>query len=156
MIRETLLDLFTINHQALHTNLKGLTDADALVQPKPDGNCLAWVVGHIVASRDGALTLVGADSFLDPETRKRYARGSAPVREAGDGKPLTALLADLDRSQERLTTWLTSAPDSVWTSPLEGWGTVAKGLLFLHFHEAYHVGQTGILRRLAGKKGAIA
>ncbi len=156
MTRETLLDLFTINHGALHLNVKDLSDQDALVQPAPDGNCLAWVVGHLVSSRDSALKLVGAGAFWDPESTKRYARGSAPVRGPGDGKPLAALLADFDLSQERLTAWLKSAPDSAWTSPLEGWGTVAKGLFFLHFHEAYHIGQTGVLRRLAGKKGAIA
>jgi hypothetical protein len=25
----------------------------------------------------------------------------------------------------------------------------------LHFHEAYHIGQTALLRRMAGKEGAI-
>jgi len=28
-------------------------------------------------------------------------------------------------------------------------------LHFLHFHEAYHAGQLGLLRRMAGKDGAI-
>jgi len=156
MTREMLLYLYSINHKALHANVSDLSDEDALIQPKPDGNCLNWVVGHIVSSRDGALKLVGGEGFLDPATSKRYDRGSAPIRGAGDGKPLAALLTEFDRSQERLAAWLRAAPEGAWESPLEGWGTVAKRLFFLHFHEAYHVGQTGILRRLAGKKGAIA
>jgi len=35
-------------------------------------------------------------------------------------------------------------------------GTVAEALTILGFHEAYHVGQLGIQRRLIGKDGAIA
>jgi uncharacterized damage-inducible protein DinB len=33
--------------------------------------------------------------------------------------------------------------------------TVGDQLAFLQFHEAYHIGQAGLLRRLAGKDGAI-
>jgi hypothetical protein len=33
--------------------------------------------------------------------------------------------------------------------------TVCETLAILQFHEAYHVGQAGVLRRIAGKQGAI-
>ncbi|MCH9008517.1 hypothetical protein IIA29_11025 [candidate division KSB1 bacterium] len=33
--------------------------------------------------------------------------------------------------------------------------TVGEKLSFLHFHETYHLGQIGLLRRLAGKEGVI-
>lgn len=156
MMRETLIQLFSINHRALHANVEGLSDEDALVQPKPDGNCLNWVVGHIVASREGFMALVGAGSFWDAASTERYKRGAAPIREAGEGAPLGGLLADLDRSQERLMAWLNATPETTWETPLENWGTVGKALFFFQFHEAYHVGQTGLLRRMVGKKGAIA
>ena len=57
-----------------------------------------------------------------------------------------------------LTCWIVFtlhfAPDIV----REHYPALALGdrLSFLQFHETYHAGQTGILRRLAGKKGAIA
>jgi len=34
-------------------------------------------------------------------------------------------------------------------------GSLAAKLAGLQFHEAYHAGQLGLLRRIAGKKGAI-
>ena len=33
--------------------------------------------------------------------------------------------------------------------------TVGETLFVLQFHEAYHAGQTGLLRRMAGHDGAI-
>jgi len=33
--------------------------------------------------------------------------------------------------------------------------TVGNQLAFFQFHEAYHAGQVGLLRRLAGKEGAL-
>jgi hypothetical protein len=156
MTRETLISLYSINHQALRANAKDVTDDEALLQPKPAGHCRNWVVGHVVASRNGMMQLVGAGPFWDPALNDRYKRGSAPIQGPGEGKPLRGLLADLDLSQERLLGWLTTAPETTWDSPLEDWGTVGKALYFFQFHEAYHVGQAGLLRRLAGKKGAIA
>ncbi len=155
MIRETLTQLFTVNHRALHTNVEGITDREALVRPQPDGNCLNWVVGHIVASRNGALKLVGEEPIWDAATADRYKRGSAPISSAEEGKPLAALLADLDASQERLLRGIGKAADGKWEEALPDWGTVGRAIFFLHFHEAYHIGQTGLLRRVAGKPGAI-
>jgi uncharacterized damage-inducible protein DinB len=44
------------------------------------------------------------------------------------------------------------APFSPTNNPKE---TVRSLLATVFFHQAYHVGQTGLLRRIAGKEGAI-
>ncbi len=44
------------------------------------------------------------------------------------------------------------APHSPGNNPNE---TVRSLLSVTFFHQAYHAGQTGILRRIAGKEGAI-
>ena len=36
---------------------------------------------------------------------------------------------------------------------LAGGTTVADGVQFMHFHESYHIGQLGMLRRICGKAG---
>ena len=48
-----------------------------------------------------------------------------------------------------------TSPDSRLDEPLEK-DTLGWRLAFLQFHEAYHAGQLGLLRRLLGKDGAIA
>ena len=147
--------LFDLNHQALHLNVEGLTDEEALVQPRPAGNCLNWVVGHIVASRNGVLEAMGQEPIWPPEQAAPYKRHSAPIARPGQGMPFHRILADLDRSQERIQSWLAASTEVDLTKPHGDKDTIGGWLAFLHFHEAYHVGQTGVLRRIAGREGAI-
>jgi uncharacterized damage-inducible protein DinB len=147
--------LYGINHQALHVNVAGVTNEEAIVQPAPAGNCLNWVVGHIVASRNGVLQAIGEELIWPKEEAKRYARSSEPIRGASDGKPLDRILMDFDRSQERIQSALDRMTDTDLAQSRGDDDTVAGWLAFLHFHEAYHVGQTALLRRLIGKEGAI-
>lgn len=154
MDAQSLARTFSLNHQVIKTNTEGLSHEDSLRYPEPGGNCLNWVVGHIVAARNSILELLGAERIWTKEESAPYARGTKPI-PAADARPLAAILADLDRSQERLSSWLERAS----TEDLEraaGDSTVGEKLAFLQFHETYHAGQTGLLRRLLGRTGAIA
>jgi len=149
-----LTRMYRINHGALHQNLNGLTHEDTLVQPE-SGNCLNWVMAHIVSSRNSILSAVGRERIWSAEDEKRYGRGSAPVRSGADAKNFEAMLRDFDQSQERLLAGLSTLSESDLEKPHAMEMNVGEFLAFLQFHEAYHIGQTGILRRLAGKEGAI-
>ena len=150
-----LTNLFETNLYAIRVNTEGVTDADALLQPHPAGNCMSWVVGHILWSREGLLKVFGEPAVLAPEIASRYKRGSAPIAGPGDGLSMTELLARLAPSQERLLHGIENAPEEKWSEAQKDFGTVRRAAYFLHFHEAYHTGQLALLRRLAGKKGAI-
>ena len=156
-----LLKMFAITHGALHMNLKDLTHDEALVAPGPGGNCLNWVVGHIVASRDMFFPLLGEEPVLPAEVIQRYRRGSKPIT-AADARPLPELLAALDRSQERMLGAIRRLTPEKLDTAIEikalpgNPSTMFEALAMLQFHEAYHVGQSGILRRVAGRAGAIA
>ena len=150
-----LKNLYETNLYAIRVNTEGIADADGLLQPPPAGNCMCWVVGHIVSSREGLLKLLGEEPVLTPEMAARYKRGSSPVTGPGDGHSLSELLTFLGTSQERLLRGMTNATPAKWEEPVPNMGTVREAFYFLHFHEAYHAGQLAILRRLAGKKGAI-
>jgi len=159
MIAATLTKLFEINHHAIQVNAEGITDAEALIQPEPGGNCMNWIIGHILASREGMLRLLGEPTVLTPEIAERYKRGSAPITKAsaakGDGLPFSKLMEALATSQERLLRGIAKADDAKWNETVPNFGTAREAVHFLHFHEAYHAGQIAILRRMAGKKGAI-
>jgi hypothetical protein len=150
-----LSSLFKTNLQAIRVNAEGVSDAEALLQPHPGGNCMTWVVGHIASSREGLLKVLGEPVVLDADLAARYERGSAPITGPGDGLPMSELLARLATSQERLLRAIENASESKWNEERADFGTVRKAAYFLHFHEAYHAGQIALLRRLAGKKGAI-
>jgi uncharacterized damage-inducible protein DinB len=160
-MRELLVRMFALAHGALHTNLEGVTDAESLVQPEPGGNCIQWAVAHIVATRDQVARLLGAQPVLAPELGKRFTRPAAPIADHRDARPLADWIADLDRSQERLGAAIAALSTDRLTAPFDGARlpgrpkTLAEALAFFHFHESYHVGQVGLMRRIAGKSGAI-
>jgi hypothetical protein len=145
--------LFGLNYEVLKKNLEGITHDDILIQPQ-GGNCLNWVIGHIVATRDGALQLLKKDPIWSQEEAEIYRRGSAPIRDSSRALSLRKLVSDLDRSQDRLIAGLTEASGAE-LSAAAGEQTVGETLFVLQMHEAYHAGQTGLLRRIAGREGAI-
>jgi len=151
--------LFDLNRVLLHTNTVGLTHDESVKAPEPAGNCLNWVLGHIVATRHAILKLVHRDGWWPAETIDLYKRGSEPLKASASVRRWETLLEDFDRSQQLLNEALDRITPEELTAPggksPTGEVDVAGRLAFLQFHEAYHIGQIGILRRLAGREGAI-
>ena len=148
-------------HGALRRNVEGFTQQDSLKQPEPGGNCLNWVVGHLLCVYDQVLPGIGQQPVLGAVALKRYERGSSELHDAGEALPLADLLAAWDEAAKRVEAGLGMltaekmdgpAPFSPSNNPNE---TVRSLLATVFFHQAYHTGQTGLLRRMAGKEGAI-
>jgi DinB superfamily len=159
---EVLRNNARTTHQVVRLNVEGLTQQDSLIQPSPGGNCLNWVVGHLLCVYDEVLPLLGQNPVMKPGTLKRYARGTPPLHNAAEALPLSELMTAWDDAAKRVDTGLAAlsaetldarAPVSPTNNPNE---TVRSLLAIVSFHQAYHAGQTGLLRRIAGKNGAIA
>lgn len=159
---EVLRNNARTTHKVVRLNVDGLTQQDSLIQPTPGGNCLNWVLGHLVCVYDEILPLLGQKPVLKPGALKRYARGTPPLQGAEEALHLNDLLAAWDEAANRVDAGLASlstetldarAPRSPTNNPEE---TVRSLLAIVSFHQAYHAGQTGLLPRLAGKSGAIA
>jgi len=151
-----------ITHQVIRLNLEGISQAESLVQPQPAGNCLNWVTGHLLWVYDQALTMLKHEPVLGAEALKRYARGTPALTSTAEAIELSDLLKKMDVAVDRLDiafAGLTEddlnakAPFSPSNNPDE---TVRSLLGVITFHQAYHAGQLGVLRRIAGKTGAIA
>lgn len=149
-------------HQVVKMNTDGLSQADTLIQPSPAGNCMNWVVGHLVAIYNQVLPLVHQEPTSLHESLARYDRGSRPIRNANDALGIAELMSEWDEACTRYDVGLKSmtteellqpAPMSPTNNPNE---TIGSLLSTISWHQAYHSGQTGLLRRLAGKDGAIA
>ncbi len=124
----------------------------------PGVNCLNWVLGHIADSRDEVLSMLGEGPALG-EAAARYCRESDPVTADGPGVvPLERLLAVLAEGQERIGAALGAlSAEALQELRQNGDRTLPLGTL-LHFamwHETYHVGQTELLRALAGKRDKV-
>ena len=149
------------NLYTFRKNTEGVSHEESLVQPHPGGNCLNWVVGHLLTSRDQTRKALGLEPLLSDGEAAVYARGGAPLTDAADALSLERLIAAFAESQEAITPAMAAltpeqlaapAPFSPGNNPDE---TLATLLAALVFHEAYHIGQTGVLRRIAGHAGVL-
>lgn len=158
---EVLRQQVRMTQYVLRLNTEGVTHQESLIQPEPDGNCLNWVVGHLACVYNNVLPLVGQEPVMDADALKRYDRGSPPLRDPAEAIELGELLAAFDRATERLEAGLAAltADDLERPAPFSPGGdpdeTVRSLLATVTFHQAYHAGQTGILRRIVGKEGAV-
>ena len=151
-----LLEDLTRNYNVLLAQLDGLSHEDSLLQVPFRGNCLNWVLGHIVTYRATMLELAGAEPFEDAEAYKRYGHDSEPVTDGSDAIALETMLADLAISQDRLAARLPEMTAAELDFHPEGdERTIGGRLAFFSWHESYHTGQTEYLRQLAGTDDKI-
>jgi DinB family protein len=143
-------------------NVQDLSHADSVVQPRPGGNSLNWILGHLVWAYDQALPLFGQEPVSENGALDRYARGAPGLASPAEAVNFEDLLAAWNQAADRIDTGLAGltpevlerkAPGSPTNNPNE---TVRSLVCTILFHQAYHAGQTAVLRRIAGKRGAIA
>ena len=155
-----LTKLYEMSFGAINRNLEGVSHEESLVRP-PAGNCLNWVLGHIVLYRGTMLKLIGRRPLLEGERADLYRRGSHPDGSEHylDLATLRGLLSDAHQELIPALAAMTdeelaaNVPEDFNRPPLAG--SIGNALARLSFHESYHAGQIGLLRRIAGKEGAI-
>jgi hypothetical protein len=148
----TLTTLFGYNYELVIRQTEGLSQAQSLLAPSFGGNCVNWLVGHLISSRMRALLLLGEPLLWDDARRRPYRSGAPPLDPADPGcLPLAELRAAFASSQERLLGGLSRVPAGRLSQP-SGYQqlTVGDSLAYIHFHEAQHVGQILALAPLMG------
>ncbi len=150
-----LLTVLGFAYRSLDRNLTDVSEHEALVRPAAGGNSINWLVGHILVYRDRLHELLGL-----PPAWPASLGDPAPYRRGEDGTlaepaPLAALHTALDASQQALVSRIARLTPQRLAERASDTMTVAEQVGFLGFHEGYHAGQVGVLRRLLGKKGMI-
>jgi uncharacterized damage-inducible protein DinB len=161
MPNNTIAYQFGLCSYVIEKNVRGVSHEESLINPQPGGSCLNWVLGHLARSRNRALNLVGQKPMFPNEEFAAYDdHGGKPF------SPETAIdFEELKRRykalQEPLVNGLQALPAEQLDrpAPISPTGnpdeTVGSLLAALAFHEAYHAGQAGILRRVVGREGVI-
>ncbi len=132
----------------------GMEEADW--RHREGGNPARWILAHLIASKRGLLRALGAGS--PPEAWEALAgRGGSAAAELPDALALLpAWHADNAALVTRLEDLNSAAAAAPSPRPMpDGSATIGAMARFLQFHEAYHLGQIGLLRRQCGKPGAI-
>jgi uncharacterized damage-inducible protein DinB len=146
---------FGVNYRVIHRQIEGLSHEDSLLPPPFRGNCLNWVLGHIVASRNGVLKALGQDPIWSAAEAAPYIPDSAPITGPEDPHlPFEKIVTAFNQSQETILATLETATQADMDQVVNETAT-GERLAFLFWHEAYHVGQTEYLRQLAGKDDKV-
>jgi hypothetical protein len=161
MDSQTLVYQLGLCNYIVELNTGDVSHDESLIAPPQGGSCLNQVLGHLTRTRNQALLGMGQKPLypiedFDPyddrtgvsfsreralpfdELKRRFKALQEPLVKAIGGMSSASLSAPPERK-------MTGAPDE----------TVGSQLATFVFHESYHVGQTGLLRRLAGKPGVV-
>jgi uncharacterized damage-inducible protein DinB len=156
---QTLLTQLGTTDYVMKRNVEGLTHEDSMRQPQPGGNSANWVLGHIVHTRHQFLKMLAGGSPFPDSKYDMYDH--EPLTDAKKAVKFEELLSDYDAMQKVLAVTLPKIPAAKMAekAPFSPTGnpdeTVGSLLAAFTFHEAYHVGQLGLQRRLCGKPGAV-
>src|SRR6185369_11938380 len=131
------------NFGVIQRQIKDITHEQSLMQPPFRGNCMNWVLGHLVMSRQRILIMTNQPTVWTQEQCNRYERGSEPIVDNGEALPFEKIAADLATSHQKILAWLEKAkPEDLDVEiiphniPADA-GPVWDWMEFLLWHEAY-------------------
>ena len=147
---------FRFNESLLATTTDGFSPEDWARAPEGGGNNAIWILGHLVASRRFLARRLGL-SIPEETWEDGFSMGAKPADTSTYPSPET-LVADLRSLGERIEQRCGELGPDQAEEPFgsafpDGSNTVAGGAHFLYFHETYHLGQIGLLRRIHGHPG---
>ena len=157
--KDEFSELLTGEQDLMLKQLDGLSHADSLLQPQPGGNCLNWVMGHLVENLAEILSVLGGEPPAGLPNLDRFGFGSEPVC----GKEADLIELPALRDAHGLLTGaighrLTQMTEADFDEEIEFWqGTRRRGYIafFYFFHHTYHIGQLEQLRNLAGRTDKV-
>jgi len=147
--RETIRNDYETNTWLIKRLIADLSHEESVLQLPFPGNCVNWVLGHILVSRHTTLRLLGEQAIWDEEILARYGSGSAPIRDGANARRMEDLVRDVDETQRRITAALETCAESDLMRTVEtdrGVKPVWEHVGGLHWHETYHMGQFQLLR----------
>lgn len=136
-----------VTYKVVLINIDGITHDESMIFPNGEANCMNWVLGHLIYVRNGLLSILGEEPIWNGETFSAYNRGVVALERTNEFVNFEELKSYLKQSQERLEAKLNT---------LEEFNSEQiNDIATLCFHENYHCGQLGYIRRLLGKPGGI-
>lgn len=155
--QQLLAEQFQRFYGVTRVNLADVTAADSVAQPLGGGNCLNWILGHLVNVQNGAMALLGIDAvWQDPQLA--WA-GFQPITGPDGAIDWDTMVARFFDSEQRCIEAITALTDDSLAEPMPdpfGHPSTRAGILnLLAFHQAYHAGQLGLARRAAGLPGVV-
>jgi hypothetical protein len=135
--------------------LHGLDQSELTRAPSQTSNPMVWMAGHLAQSRARLARLLGAEHEVPWPSL--FQRG-APPPGSETYPPITEIRRAWESAGSALRARLRTMTDAELFADLQlripsTDGTLRGAIVFALFHEGYHVGQMGYVRRTLGKEG---
>lgn len=156
--KQALKSQYSLFYHTVAMNTEGMTQADSMIQPAPAGNCANWILCHLIGAQNMIMDAIGEAPVWDSDTLTR--NGGEPITDASQAIDWDTARAKLLASQNRCLAAIENLTDEQLdegghANPLGGEITLGGLINFFAYHQAYHAGQLGLSRRLAGHESAI-
>ena len=144
--------LFQANDQLFHRGLEGIKPEDLLKRPRDGSNPLVWIAGHLMTSRVALARLAG--ERIENQWSTIFARG-ATIDSNVTFPEINEIVALWDTTTAMLMKRLEVLDDTELAQPTAfpvptSDKTKRGAIIFLNFHETYHIGQMAYLRKWLG------
>lgn len=146
-----------LNSRLYKAALRDLSLEELHRRPGAETSSIFWVAGHLAASRCRMVGLLGGE--IEFQASALFARGSRVLTLAE--YPQIGQVTDVwDEATSELSFRIESVSLERLAEKIElsfpvGDGSLCSAIAFLTYHETYHVGQMGMLRRLLGYEGLV-
>jgi hypothetical protein len=134
-----------------------IPDDRMALQPAPEMNHAAWVLGHLACTADMLGAMIGAKPVCPTDWASRFDWNSTPSSDAARYPAKAALLQALEDAHAAIAAALPSIPEFRWqeATPLEAvrgfLPTLGDCFVFvMAAHENMHLGQLSAWRRVQG------
>lgn len=138
--------LFQMQTAFFNNAIDGITTEDSTKRMNENINHIAWLTGHIVSCR---YMLCGMLGVQVSEPYPELFGNLKTIQEDVTYPSLTELVNVLPEITEQLISKLNSMSEEDFRKDAFG-GKLIDIVLFFTYHEAYHIGQIGILRKALG------
>lgn len=143
---ELIIKQFARTRQTLIKTLEGVAEESVKMIPEGFNNNILWQVGHILNT--GELFLFKGQRNLPANYRELFGPGSSPAIWSTDVPSLETLLAQLQEQADRIQKINVEGFAELLEKSFIGNNTVGELAAMGAFHEALHVGQIQMLKRL--------
>jgi len=154
---QAIAEQYNLNTALLDRVLRDFNEDKIHAHPIGKANPAHWILGHITASRFAIARMIGLEMKVAWEDKFGQ---DVTVEDAGQypsTKEVRAAFTEVSEAMRERFEELTAedlAGDVAWQPP--GMDKTVRGALnFLAFHESYHLGQIGYIRKLVDLEGAF-
>ena len=131
--------------------VEGINQGHSLKRMNEKINHISWITGHIVSCRYMLCGMLGVKAS---EPFPEFFGNLKGIDESFSYPNLDELTADMPAITKELTKKLSEMSDEELQKEAFG-GKLVDIIQFFIYHEAYHIGQIGILRKALGYEAII-